>query len=492
MFGTILLAVAFVVVAACVGVSLLRGFSKSVMRGAAVLFSAVASLITSLSMKSVLSEVILDMLMSDGGTDISELNSVSPTLVEVLTQLVGALTAPIAFVLFFFVYWFIAGIACLIVGLVLRKKMKAWNGKIPMSRLWGAAIGLVEGFIIVGVLFLPVAGYMSVIRPAMEGLVEQGIMEDVNETEELMDILVDLDEAPVLKVHRVLGGQLVADSLMSVKVNGENVSIREEIPPVMGMIITVSDLGETDMANYNDRQVELMHALGDSLGDSKLLAAVVGDILYGATDAWLDGETFMDVEKPGMGGDDALLNPFMDILLEIIHDDAKTPELLEKDIHTFADVMGIFVEKDVISNMGDSEQMAKVLGGNGVAKAIIDVLEQNESMEPLIPEVMNLGLRAISRVLVVPENADEQYGEFMDDVASALNDVAALSKEERTRVLTEQLSNAFNKAEVTIDSEILEYYADDILTELVDNGNGEVTEADVKAYFDEHAADVKA
>ena len=67
-----------------------------------------------------------------------------------------------------------------------------------------------------------------------------------------------------------------------------------------------------------------------------------------------------------------------------------------------------------------------------------------------------------------------------------------MPKAERNRVLTEHMDEAFSKTDVEIDREILEYYADDILTELVDNGDGEVTEDDVQAYFESHADDVKA
>ena len=109
MFGSILLAVAFVIVAACVGISLLRGFSKSVLRGGSVIIAALASIITCVAMKSKLSEMLLDGILSgaEGGVNLGELSSVSPTLVEVLTQLAGVLVAPVACLIFFFLFWFI-------------------------------------------------------------------------------------------------------------------------------------------------------------------------------------------------------------------------------------------------------------------------------------------------------------------------------------------------------------------------------------------------
>ena len=488
MFATILFAVAFVVVAACVGISLLRGFSKSVLRGASVLLAAIFALVTGLVMKSKLSELVLNLVLEGGeALDLNAMGEISPTLVEVITQLAGALVAPLAYLLFFFLYWFILGIACLVVSIVLKGLMKKLNDLVPLSRLWAAAVGLVEGLILAGVLLMPIAGYVSLLHPVMDGMVEQGLIEKNEENEEVLAVIAEVDEAPVLAVHRALGGELVADALMSVKVDGNSVNLREETSAILGLLMTVSELGETEMKDYGPHEVELLRSLGDSFGESDLVAPIVGDILYGATDAWLEGEDFMGAEAPRLGEDDATFGPFMNTLLQILHDDAKETDLLQKDIATFADVMAILIEKDVMANLDNSDVLMEKLSGDGVVKSLIQTLKQNESMEPLVDEVMAMGMRAIGQVLVVPENAEEQYGEFMDEVAASLNKVANIPADQRVEVLTNELNKAFGNAEVAIDSEILEYYTEDILSELVDNKDGEVTEEDVREYFRAHS-----
>lgn len=500
----ILLAVAAVIILLCAGVSALRGFGKTVLRTATILLSALIALITCWIFKGQLPDAagIVAWMEANAETirqvvgdaevieTLKELSNVSPTLVELIVQLLVALVAPLLCLILFILCCLVTGIIYFIVKLILRGLLKKFNKLIPLSRLCAAGVGVIEGIIIVGMLFLPVTAYMSVLSPAMDGLVEQGVMDPADpDTQTVLDIVEEIDAAPALQIHRVLGGDLVADSLMSVKVAGEKVNLEEELDPILAMLNSLTELGETEMQNYGEREAELIRALGTSFRDSKLLAPIVGDVLFAATDAWQNGEDFLGAEKPSMGEGEGgeLLDPFLDTLLDILHDDAKTPDLLSADIETLADVISILVEKDVMNKLQNPEEMRTVLGGDGFVKAMIDTLETNESMKRLIPEITKIGMSAISQIVTVPEDAEETYGEFMDDIADALNDLSELSKEEQVETLTEHLNTAFEEVEVEIDKEILDLYSSTMIEEIVEKNNGELTADDVKAFFESYA-----
>ena len=490
MISTILLIVAFLVVAACTGISVWRGFCKSVLRGGAVLLSALSALITSLILRAALSDLILDMVKNTSdeiGDILRELYDVSPVLMELLPQLLGALIAPIIFLLLFLAFWLIFGITAFILKLVFRKKMGQWEQKIFMPRLIAAAIGLVEGLLIVGVFLLPVSSYLSLARPAVDGLVEQGIIEAEGTTKDVLDIVREVDDAPVLVVHRVLGGQLASDTLMNVTVSGARINLRKEMEPIMGLVVSVAELSETELKSYDVHEADLIRSMGESFGKSNLLTVIVGDVLYAATDAWLEGEAFLEVEKPDMGESAEMFDPFLNKLLSIIRDDAKKSEQLQKDVQTLADIIAILAQNKVIANLENQDKLVETLGGEGVVKSMIQALGENESMKPLIPEVTNLGVRAIGQVLNIPANADEVYGDFMDEVAAAINATAALSEAQRVENLTEQLATAFDEAGIAIDREILDFYSASMLHDLVENNDREVTAADVKAFFNIYA-----
>jgi hypothetical protein len=272
------------------------------------------------------------------------------------------------------------------------------------------------------------------------------------------------------------------------------VNLEEELDPIMGLLNVMTELGEADMQNLTEDEAELIRTLGETFSRSKLLAPIVGDVLFAATDAWQNGEEFMGSEKPSMGeGEGAdLLAPFMDTLLDILHDDAKNSELLRADIATLADVISILVRKDVMNKLESAEDMSALVGSDGFVTEMVKTLEANESMKRLIPEITKIGMSAIGQLVTVPEGELENYDEFMDDVAGALNDISSMSKEEQVEKLTDSLNEALGEIDVEIDETILDLYSTTLIEEIVEKNDGELTAEDVKAYFEEYANKMSA
>ena len=496
----ILLGVALVIILLCAGVSALRGFSKTALRTATLILSALGAIVTCLILKAQLPnaeefvalaqnnmEAVRQGLGSEAAEmleTVMEFSTVSPTLVELVIQLVGALLAPILCLIFYFLFSFITWIIYCILKLVLRKPLKDLNQLIPLSRLCAAGVGVVEGIIIVSMLFLPLAGYLTVLEPTLNGLVEQNVMDAEDpDTQTVLEIVDEFEAAPALKIHRTLGGDAVAGLLMSMKVADQRVNLEEELDPVLGLLMNIAELVETEMQNYGEREAELIRSIGTTFTQSKLLAPIVGDILYGATDAWLNGEEFLGTEKPDMGEASDLFAPFVDTMLEILHDDAKNSEQLGLDIQTLADVISILVDNRVMANLENTEDMLATLGGEGVVESMITALGENQSMKRLIPEVTNLGIRAIGQILNIPQDVDAVYGDFMGDVADSLNEISHMPKDQQVSALTDRLTTAFDDAGVAIDREILDFYSASMISDLVEKKDGEVTAEDVKAFF---------
>jgi hypothetical protein len=113
-------------------------------------------------------------------------------------------------------------------------------------------------------------------------------------------------------------------------------------------------------------------------------------------------------------------------------------------------------------------------------------------MKRLIPEITKIGMSAIGQLVTVPEGALENYDEFMDDVAGALNDISSMSKEEQVEKLTDSLNEALGEIDVEIDETILDLYSTTLIEEIVEKNDGELTAEDVKAYFEEYANKMSA
>lgn len=503
MYELILLGLVALIAGICMVVSLVRGFSKSLVRLGTAVLSAVGAVVTCLVMKDQLptSEALIELIQNNNlveavrtsfGADAAsaaetlvEFSGISPTLIELLIQLVAALALPILCVVLFFLYFAITGIVYLILKKVLSIPLSNLNRAVPMSRLFATVVGLLEGVAILMVVMLPISGYIAIAQPTVEGLESQGILDPEKPAVQVVDAAVsEINDSAALTVYRTIGGKAMTNSVMQMRVAGMDVNLEEELDPILGMVVRVKSLGENELAQYGQREADLIRAIGESFADSKLMAPIAGDVIYAASEAWLKGETFLGAEKPNLGESAELFDPFLNTLLEILHDDAKASELLCEDVNTTAELVACLAQSGVLANMNDTQTMLSSLSSEGVVENMIHTLGVNERMKRLIPEVTNMGMRAIGQVLNLPKNVDTVYDNFMGNVAGALNDVRGLSEEEKISVLSERLNTAFDTAGVPIDDEIIDFYSTSMIHDLITNNpDGEVTAEDVKAFF---------
>lgn len=501
MFPWILLGIVVLICGICAGISALRGLSKSIIRVSTVLFSAVAALVTCLILKgSIPSAEEAVILLKDnlgllaqflGGSTTATIEEflpfaeISPTLVEIAIQLVASLIMPLLCLLLFFLYALLTGLIYSIVTLILRKSLKASDEKKSHPRLIAAGLGLAQGLIIVAILFIPISGYLRVGEPALSTLVEQELV-DANDPaiQTVQNVVTEIDGAPVMKAYRVLGGNLMTSSLMKMEVADMNVKLEEEVDSITVLAVHVLNLSKTELAAYGEREAEILRAIGDSFDDSKLITPIAGDILYAASDAWLKGEAFLNMEKPDMGESAELLEPFVDAMLEIVHDDAPVDVLLQGDVKTLTEMAAILAQNGAFASMSDTDALLTVVSDEKVVKPLITTLGENRTMKLLIPEITNLGVRAIGQVLNIPQNTEAVYGNFMTEVAGALNEVGQLSEATQVTELSNRLGTAFDEAGIIVDDEVLDFYATSMAHDLVENNeNGQVTAGDVQAFF---------
>ena len=509
MYSLILLGVVLLVVALSAGIAALFGFSKTKIHLIITAASAALVLVFCWLIKLVLPSADTMMTFVQGrmdwigtqfGADAVEMTemaleyaALSPTLVELVLQLAVALVLPLLCLLLFAILALTAWIVSLIVGAIIKhtrkKREEADDENVErprqsgLSRLGAAGLGTVQGLIIVAILLIPISCYLSIAQPTLSELSEQGVLPADNAVvAQSQDIINELDSAPVLKVYRTLGGRALSDSVMSMKVAGMKVKVSEELSSIIALSQQVIELTKTDFADYGEEQAEIIRSIGDSFADSRLLSPIVGDIIYAATDAWLNGETFIGMERPMLDQDTELLDPMVTALLEILHDDAKQALLLQADVKTTAELVSVLASNGVFANLNDTTALLGSLSGDAIS-SMVTTLGDNQSMKRLIPEIMNLGVRAIGQVLNVPADTVAVYDNYMTTVADKLNSVRDLPEQERLATLSEALDVAFDTAGMTIDDQVMDFYAAAMLHDLVDGNTSPVTEADVRAFF---------
>lgn len=501
MYAWILLSVVLLICGISAGVSAMRGLSKSIIRVSTVVLSAVAAIVTCLVLKELLpsAEEFVILLKDNLGLIGQYANGdvvatieeylpyaeISPTLVELVIQLVGALLLPILCLVLFLLYSLLTCLLYWLVSLCFRKFLKASDAKKAHPRLVAAGLGLVEGLAIVAVLFLPISAYLNLGTPVMNTLVEEKVLDGNDPVIQTVQSVVDeINEAPTMKVYRTAGGNLMASSLMKMEIANMDVDLEEEIEAITVLAGHVMQLTESELAAYGEREAEILRAIGNSFEDSKLLTPIAADVLFAASTAWMNDEPFLTMEKPDLGESNDLFEPFLNALLEIVNEDTEIHQLLQGDVKTIAEMAAILSTHGVFAKIENPDELLTVLSGGEVVKPLVKELGSNRSMKRLIPELTNLGVRAIGKTLNIPQNTEAVYASFTNEVASALNQLGKNPDAQTIKDLSSKLGTSFDEAGIAVDDEMLEVYATGMIHDLVDNNmNGEVTTKDVEAFF---------
>ena len=501
MFSLIPLGIMILILGISVGISVIRGFAKSTIRLCTVLACAVLTVTACLIGKALLPNGVefLDLVQNNTDlinqyfgsnaassvTQIMEYAQISPSLIETLLQLSGALIAPLLCLLVFFVMSIVFGIVYLIALLIRRIIIKVRKKeKKTFSRVYAIGIGLVQGLVVIAILFIPFAGYLPIADSALQVMTEQEILDEEDPMIQTVQVAVkDFNESFTMKGYRILGGNLLTNAVMSMKVGNVRGNALDEIDAYVALADGALDIINTEDGKLDSEEAEIIRLMGNSFTKSKFLTPIAGEALHAATTAWMNGQAFCGMEKPSVGDYDPVVEPAMDVFIEILNTDSLSSESLQDDVLTIVEVGAIVVENEVLSHTGDTAALLSSLDNEVMVKNMVTTLGKNQSMKRLIPEVTNLGVRALGHFLNIPQNTQQVYNTFLNDVSDTLNTLDS-SDPEQIKKISEQVNNAFDEAGVFIDDEIRDLYVASMIHDLVDNNpKGEVTPTDVQAFF---------
>lgn len=484
--GLIFLAIFAVVLITSFLWGLVRGVAKMRMRVASILLSFVLALVTTGVAKNLISGewfvtgVIVPLLDQLEVTVVGDLIGMSETLNEVLLGCIGALLAPLLFVVFFLIWSLITWIVFAIVSLFLHGLMKEHNARLHFRALRILAWSALQALIVLLVVLVPVSVYTGIAPIVADDLKDAGII-DGNVNGYVEDYVDPIAESGAVKTFNAMGGKAICTSLTSFDVRGEKTTLENEASAVTSFACSIYRLSQTEFAKYSSKEAAVILAVADSFDRSELLPTIVGEVVYNAAEKWLAGQDFLGIEKPDAG---ELFNPFLDTLLDVFMQDAKNTDALQKDIRTLAEMVSTLARHEIFAHLSNPDELIAKLDGAGAINDLVTCLGKNESMKVLIPEITNLGIRAIAGTLGIPADEVEIYDTFMGDVAAKLNNLKEMSDEaQRTEALNAELKNAFDKAGLEVEEELIACYSASMMNDLLNNADGDIAAEDVRAFF---------
>ena len=470
-----------------------RGILHSSLRLAAVIASVALSLFGARMLRDSAASLIQGVLDDalNGNATVQELITASPTVKELITNLPGALAAPLVFLVLFL----IINLICYGIYKIFKKitnpikeaAKKTAFGKLQIGRLTGALISAVASFLIVVAILSPFSGYLSLADEVVKELekieIEEGLDATIQDVDE--NLLTPLNGTLALNVSGTLMNPIVFDTVTSYEMNGKTVVWSDEVAYLANLYSIATPLVDSgfDLSKFSKTEADAIREIAAHFNDSDLVPHIIAELLPAMATKWNNGETFCGIANPAASTPE-LLQPLMTSLFEVL--ETTTYETLPGDLTTVAELIASLAESGTFALLGDNvsaKDLIATLSKPGLVSGLIDTLYANERMQLLVADIANIGFTAIGDSLEIP--ADDEA--VRTEITVALNNAVKESEtiedyDQRVAQLSRDINNLFGKYGMSGDKTTAQLYAECIV------GIGPITSASPESvvvdYFD--------
>ena len=465
-----------------------RKLVKTRIRSISVIACIVLAFIGTVVLKDVVlnpsffKETIFPMFSSSLPAEVVDLINSSTVLLETAIGFPVAMVSPLIFVGLYTILSILAAVVYWFIMLFMGKKLKkSKQNKVPYAKVRGMAWSAVSAALSLVVILLPIAFYGGLVDDALDAAAEIDLMSA--ETQELVNDISEGLVSPVVdstavQMFRAFGGDQMIEELTIFSVEEKPVYLNNEIGAVVelvGSVIPLTTAGSPQ--NYGEKEADSLVAIANAFSKSAFLTGISSEAVYLLT------EDMANSEEPIFEDETGLFGGLVDRMIVIVHDDAKNTKQFTANIKTIAEMASVLIKGGVISNMDDTDALMDELAGGTTIQEMIIVLGQNKSMKCLIPEVTNIGIKAIANAVAIEEDADAVYNELMSTIAADLNGIKDLDDATKVTELSPKLNKAFDNAGIVIDKKIIALYSVAMIDDLVKPATAEITATDVQNFF---------
>jgi len=439
---------------------LFRGLFRQILHiGSAVLWIGGTFVVTDYVSKNYLqgltTQGLIDLLRENGvaGATFEQIVETISQYDWVMTFELEAILIPIVFAVSFAAMWLVSRIVYAVFKLVLG------FGRYPsfFSRLLGAALGALEGFVIAALIFLPVVGLSTVANETIDNISEKNTDGQYPEIVEFYDEYISpVSNHEIIQFIAENGGQDLLDSFATIDYEGQETNILDEATNIATMVIEATGLKDADFAALSAEDQALLRSLVDELEDSKFLSSVVSHF-FSAVGGALDTDT-LPVEVPAPF--DSILKPAVSIFA------TSTPENLHGDLVTILDVYFLLSDSGTIKAFGSEgaeEQMKAALterdaDGKTLVSKVVDILNKNERTGTLVKTLTEMTLTMMAGQL---GGGEYDVQEVYDEIKTGFNTVLEINREsyetdeEYEAARDEEINNTLTEHGIELDGETI-------------------------------------
>ena len=468
--------------------AVLLGMFRKTVKAAVKLGTLIVAFFLSIPIASAVSKtvgepvgaLVISLLSSFGITE--DMLASMPTLEELPAALAYSLATPFIFTVCFI----LLSLLLLIAYHFLKKAVKSVHEKQTgaQHRVFGALIGIVAALVLIVGIYTPVVGLVDTVASlevTSDDLAGIDGAETVLTAKEYADAV---DASPLFVGTKTLGGSWLYGTLSETELNGEKMVLKNELSALLDAALSATAFKGVSVETIGDAQVDALYKIEAAATESEILMGILPEILSSASKAWLAGEDFLGIEKPEMN--ETVAGAF-DTLLKIFSTSSKNN--IEADLHTLVSLADAVVDSGMLTKIGNTEELMHVMQQDGVVSSIAAPLYDNSRMTVLIPEIINIGLRAAAKVMNIPESKEELHSKFTSEVADELNAMADLSVSEMTDALTGKMDKICANYVLSISD--TEKYCLAVGISYQFNGRSDITDEEIADFFNEYAAYVE-
>jgi hypothetical protein len=466
-----------------------KGLSVSLVNLAITFTSVILGVLFSLLIASPCGDLVFLLLsrVKVYQTLMSKLGLIEP-LCEVLVKVLLALLIYVP------IFLSIRAIIKFIIGIIIRANRKKTPKHVmeyfpenedyldKYNKGMGAAVGALTGVLIAIAVLMPVTGLLNTAGDVVD-ILETSTSKVVTKNSKTIALVDKYSDDFAGTLLNACGGKALYDMTTTISVSGQTTCLSREVDIISS--IDIMDLRNSLVAkgaitpdNINKAEGLLM-----TISDSVALKLISAEFLNNAATKWLEGEKYMGIKKPSLGGHSAL-DGFMDSVLYVCS--TSTFDTIDADINTIVTLIKTFQEYTALSKSGDYTTFMKEFVAQNGLQRIEDELYKNPHMSTVHVAIENLIMNVVAQELEsAPIYTDAIKSKLYKELASALQDAQGLTGSVKLLAISNGVSEHFGDTGMYIPENLNEKMAD-ILDKNVAAMGGTITEEDVKSFFDQY------
>ena len=502
--GVIAIAALYLVLGVLFGAK--RGFSKSVIRIFTVGASAVLSLY---SVKWICKMIVDNADKIAAGKSLGQVMEAYPQIAGSLPEMaktvlgevdasratvflmmiVALIVSPVIFIAIFQIF---RAVSFLLYGLLSGLTGAISYGKGPISTLLGAAVGLLQGVIIAGVIIFPISGLCQVAMDVREPLIGNDENPSGYIATAYTEVFDDLADNPLFTAIDNLGGKALYEDMITFKIGGEKMYVADKCVGAIKVVTDVMPIVESgyDWKNPSTDSRNAISNTVDDIGGDELVAGLTSDLVRGLAKAVQSDK--LDLPLSG-GAIDSLMDDIMTMF------STSTADTIEGDLEVILDVYFIMCDNNLLDSFsnGAHADMKSLLTtknaeGKTVAALITDRLNSYDRSVPIVTSFTKISLS----VMHGSEQFDEKTEQLYESVKAGMTDALSHNKsdyeteEEYKAAVEEDLDKALAENNINVSDDVKDSMVDYISNNYGDY-EGEITEKEINdallSYYESYA-----